>query len=395
MKPDQKEIEYPIYLDYNATTPLDPRVLEAMIPYFSETFGNPASIDHHHGASAAEAVEEARGEIAKCINAKPEEIVFTSGATESDNLALVGIMDAHEAKGNHLITCQTEHPAVLETAQHLESKGNPVTYLKVDRYGLVDPEDVVKAITPETVLISIMMANNEIGTIAPVMEIGYIAHQHGVFFHTDAAQAIGKIPVDVQSMGIDLLSISGHKIYGPKGIGALYVRRRNPYVKIHSILHGGEHERGIRSGTLNTPGIVGLAKALEICCQEMDEESKRLRDLSCRFFEEIKKEIPDIELNGHPELRIPNCINLYIPGVENRALISATVDKLSFSAGSACATNKAEPSYVLTELEFSEERSYNSIRLSLGRWTTEKHIQNMVTILSAQIKSIQTKFKIG
>jgi len=385
-------MQSPIYLDYNASTPVDPRVLEAMAPYFSDAFGNPSSIDHQHGARAAEAVENARTVIAETIAVRPEEIIFTSGATESDNLALIGVMEANEDRGDHLITCRTEHPAVLETATYLKKRGKQVTLLDVDRTGRVDPEAVQKAITPKTVLISIMAANNEIGTLAPIAEIGRIAHERGIYFHTDATQAVGRTEMDAQKLRIDLMSFSSHKVYGPKGVGALYVRRRQPFVRLTPLIHGGGHERGLRSGTMNTSGIVGFGKALQICKQERKSEQRRLTQLGNTLVQQLLGKIPGAELNGHPTERLRHCINLFLPGVENKALIVALKDKLSFSAGSACATSKVEPSHVLLSLGYPEERSYNSIRISIGRFTTEEDVARASEELVLAVQGLRANF---
>ena len=346
-------VNTPIYMDHHATTPVDPRVVEAMLPYFTETFGNAASIDHLHGHAAQEAVQASRESIARFIGARSaEEIVFTSGATESDNIALVGVAEAYCHKGNHIITSAVEHKAVLDTLEYLAEKGVQVTVLPVDQYGMVDPSDVGKAITDKTVLVSIMMANNEIGTIQPVKEIGRIAKEHGVFFHTDAAQAVGHIPVNVEDMNIDLMSFTAHKIYGPKGIGALYVRRRRPRVKPAPIIHGGGHERGIRSGTLNVPGIVGFASALDIASKEMAAEDERFRDWTSWMFQNLQSRIFGIERNGHSIARLPHNLNIYISGVESRAVVLELREFAAFSTGSACTTASIEPSHVIQALGF-------------------------------------------
>ena len=346
----------PIYMDHNATTPVDPRVLQAMLPYFTEVYGNAASVDHIHGHRAHQAVEESRAKIAKLIGASdPEEIIFTSGATESDNIALTGITEAYGKKGDHIIVSAIEHKAILDTAKHLAKRGVSTTIVPVDRLGMVDPDDVEAAITDRTVLISIMFANNEIGTIEPVSEIGNIARKHGVFLHTDAAQAVGHVPVDVESMNIDLMSVSGHKMYGPKGIGALYARKRRPRVKPEAVIFGGGHERGMRSGTLNVPAIVGLAEAASIAVKEMVQEGQRLRNLSDSMFMNLRYKLEGITRNGHPTERLPGNLNLHIPGVENRALILKLSDRISFSTGSACTTSTVEPSHVLLAVGCSDE----------------------------------------
>lgn len=367
-------IRRPIYMDHHATTPVDPRVVEAMLPYFSEVYGNAASIDHEYGAEANRAVEVARQQIGKLINARPEEIIFTSGATESDNLAIIGIAEQYASRGNHIITCVTEHKAVLDTCKHLEKRGWRVTYLPVDSQGLIDPDDVKRAITSETVLISVMTANNEIGVIAPIAEIGKIAREHEVFFHTDATQAVGYIPMNVEVMSIDLLSMSAHKLYGPKGVGALYVRKLSPRVRLVEQMHGGGHERGTRSGTLNVPGIVGLGKGTEITYREMTFESKRMQQLRNEFWEELQSGLSDIELNGHPTKRLPHNLNVTIPGVESRSLLSQLRNIVAISSGSACTTAKVEPSHVILALGYGETRAHQSIRIGLGRFNTKEDV---------------------
>ena len=357
-------------MDDHATTPVDPRVLEAMLPYFTEEFGNAASVDHLHGHTAQQAVEHARASVAKNIGASdPEAIIFTSGATESDNIAVIGTAEAYASKGNHVIVSAIEHKAVLDSAKYLEGRGIEVTVLPVDRYGMVDPDDVAHAITDRTLLVSVMFANNEIGTIEPVAEIGRITRDRGVLFHTDAAQAVGHVPVDVEAMNIDLLSISGHKMYGPKGIGVLYARRRRPRAKPSAVIHGGGHERGMRSGTLNVPGIVGLAKALELAVAELETEVPRLRDLTDSMLRRIQDDFPGAERNGHPHDRLPGNLNVYMPGVESRALVLELNELVSFSTGSACTTAVVEPSHVILALGFGEQRAHESVRFGLGRFT--------------------------
>ncbi len=379
----------PVYMDHHATTPVDPRVLEAMLPYFIQCFGNAASIDHEYGAQAGQAVENARRQIAQLINARPDEIVFTSGATEADNLALLGVAEQYADKGRHIITCVTEHHAVLDPCHYLESKGWLVTYLPVDQYGLVDPDAVRKAITPQTVLISIMAANNEIGTIAPIAEIGKIARQHEILFHTDATQAVGHIPIDVEMMNIDLLSMSAHKFYGPKGIGALYVRKRQPRVKLVSQMHGGGHERGMRSGTLNVPGIVGMGKAAEIARQEMKTEEQRLRELRDYLWEGIQANIEGVELNGHPTQRLPHNLSIFIPGVESRSLVVKLKHDVALSTGSACTTAKVEPSHVILALGYGEERAHGSVRFGLGRSNTEEVVEYVIDRFAPSVKLLR------
>ena len=367
-------VKLPIYMDYNATTPVDQRVVAAMLPYFTEYYGNAASTDHEFGNFALKAVNKAREQIASVINAHSEDIIFTSGATESDNIALFGIAEKYASKGDHIITCVTEHKAVLDVAKRLEQMGKQVTYLPVDQYGLVDPEDVRKAITPSTILISIMAANNEIGTIPALKEIGEIAREHGILFHTDAAQYVGHIPLDVNELSIDLLSLSAHKMYGPKGIGALYVRRNDPWVNIAPVIYGGGHEQGVRSGTLNVPAIVGFGLAAELCADEMEVEEKRLRSLTRQMFSEISESVNGVELNGHPTQRLPHNLNISIKGIKSKAFMVALKD-IAISAGSACTTASVEPSHVIRALGFGDDRAHSSLRFSIGRFTTEEEIK--------------------
>lgn len=378
----------PVYMDHHATTPVDPRVVEAMLPYFDQVFGNAASVDHEYGAEALRAVERAREHIASIINARLDEIIFTSGATESDNLAILGVAEQYADRGNHIITCVTEHKAVLDTCRYLEHKGWRITYLPVDQQGLVDPDDVRRAITPDTVLISIMAANNEIGVLAPIAEIGRIAREHEVLFHTDATQAVGHIPIDVEMMNIDLLSMSAHKIYGPKGIGALYVRKRRPRVRVAEQMHGGGHERGMRSGTLNVPGIVGFGKALEIAGREMETESQRLRSLRDRLWAELQARLDHVELNGHPTQRLPHNLSIAIPGIESRSLLIQLKHDVALSTGSACTTAKVEPSHVILALGYGEERAHCSLRFGLGRENTEADVDFVVGKLVAAVQRL-------
>jgi cysteine desulfurase len=380
------EIKYPIYLDSHATTPVDPRVFEEMIPYFTEHFGNASSLDHSFGYDASIAVSEAREKIAKAIGTNMDEILFTSGATESDNLALLGVMERNKSKGNHLITCVTEHKAILDTAKHLEKIGCKVTYLPVDEYGLISLDELKSAITDETVLISIMFANNEIGTIQNVSEIGAIAHEHDVLFHTDAAQALGHIPIDVKKMNIDLMSISSHKIYGPKGIGALYVRSILPRVKINSIVYGGGQERNIRSGTLNVPGIVGFAKAVEIALDEMDSENIRFKKWTDAMLEQFSK--VGGKLNGHPTNRLVHNLNIRFDGVQSKSIINTVSKKIAISAGSACTTQNVEPSHVLLALGLSEEQSHYAIRIGCGRFNTDDDIETATSEILNSLESL-------
>jgi cysteine desulfurase len=367
-----------VYLDHHATTPVDERVAEEMTPYLTENFGNPASDDHLYGAKAKEGVEQAREQISDVLNCRKEEIIFTSGATESDNLAIKGVADYAERKdkGNHIITGETEHEAVLEACEVLEERGFDVTYLPVDDNGLIDPADVEEAIRNDTILISIMAANNEIGTIAPLKEIGEVAKSNEVFFHTDAVQALGYVPIDVEEMGIDLMSISAHKIYGPKGIGALYVRRRNPKVKLDPLLHGGGHERGWRSGTLNVPSIVGLGKAVQLADNEMEERTEHVDELTSYMWNRFEEELDSVVLNGHPENRIPNNLNISFVGVENKALVQNLQPEIAVSAGSACTTGKVEASHVLQALGGDEDLWHSAVRFGLGKDNTREEIEH-------------------
>ena len=366
-------VKLPIYMDNHATTPVDPRVLEAMLPYFAEKFGNAASRNHPFGWAAEEAVENARAQVASLIGAAPKEIVFTSGATESDNLMLKGVAEASRDKGNHLIANCIEHKAVLDTCKRLEDSGFTVTFLPVQRDGRVDPESVSNAITPKTILITTMYANNEIGVINPIAEIGRVAKEHGILFAVDAAQAVGKVSVDVEKDNIDLLAISGHKIYGPKGVGALYVRRHNPRVQLSAILDGGGHERGIRSGTLNVPGIVGLGKACEIAQKEMAQESQRLTGLRDRLRAGLESKLDGILVNGSMEYRLANNLNVSFANVDSEALLMG-LDDVAVSSGSACTSATLEPSYVLKSLGLDEDLAHSSIRFGLGRFNTQEEV---------------------
>jgi cysteine desulfurase len=368
-------MKFPLYLDNHATTPMDPRVLQAMLPYFVEKFGNAASRNHAFGWEAEEAVENARKQLARLIHADPKEIVFTSGATESDNLALKGVVEMYREKGDHIITGLTEHRAVLDTAKALETKrGIKVTYLPVDKTGLVSPDDVRQAITDKTILISIMLANNEIGTINPMKEIGKIAKEKGILLHCDATQGVGKIPVDVQEMGIDLMSFTAHKIYGPKGIGALYVRKKAPRVRIAPMIDGGGHERGMRSGTLPVPLIVGFGKACELCEQEMPTESVRLAKMRDHLQAGIMKALEEVYLNGHPTQRLPHNLNISFAYVEGESLLMG-VKEIALSSGSACTSATLEPSYVLRALGVGSDLAHSSIRFGLGRFNTDEEIE--------------------
>ena len=379
-------VKLPIYLDSHATTPVDPRVFEKMRPYFTEVFGNASSLDHSIGYDASVAVQTSRDKIANAIHADADEIVFTSGATESDNLALCGVMKKKN-QGDHMITCVTEHKAVLDTAHYLEESGKKVTYLPVDEFGIVDPQSVQEAITDQTSLISIMFANNEIGTIANIHEIGKIAHDHNVLFHTDAAQAVGHVSIDVQKMNIDLMSFSSHKIYGPKGIGALYIRSIMPRVKIDSIIHGGGQEKNIRSGTLNVPGIVGFAQAVEIAYKEMDTENIRVKRLTNQIFYKLSS--IGAKLNGHPVNRLAHNLNIRFDGIDGKAMINSVSKKLAISAGSACTTQTVEPSHVLMALGLTEEQAHNSIRIGCGRFNTEEEIKFAADEIVSCVKSLE------
>ena len=367
-------MKLPIYLDNHSTTPCDPRVVEVMLPYFTEKFGNAASRNHSFGWEAEEGVEHARKQIAQLIHADPKEIIFTSGATESDNLALKGIVEMYREKGDHIITSSTVHRAVIDTAKYLEKKGVSVTFLPVDKTGMVSPDDVRNAITDKTILISIMLANNEIGTINPVREIGKVAKEKGIIFHCDATQGVGKIPVDVQEMGIDLMSFTSHKIYGPKGIGALYVRRKAPRVRLEPMIHGGGHERGMRSGTLAVPLIVGFGKACELCEQEIPTESIRMAKMRDRLQEGIMGAMEEVYLNGHPTERLPGNLNISFAYVEGEALLMG-VKEIALSSGSACTSATLEPSYVLRALGVGSDLAHSSIRFGLGRFTTDEEIE--------------------
>ena len=366
-------IKLPVYMDNHATTPVDPRVLEAMLPYFTGKFGNAASRNHEFGWKAEEAVENARGQIAHLIGASPKEIVFTSGATESINLALKGAAQFYRDKGNHVITLATEHKAVLDTCKRLEQDGCETTFLPVARNGLLDLESISHAITPRTILISILHGNNEIGVVQPITEIGKIAKKAGVLFHVDAAQSVGKIPINVENDGIDLMSISGHKIYAAKGVGALYVRRKNPRVQLTAQIDGGGHERGLRSGTLNVPGIVGLGKACEICEKEMASEGQRLIQLRERLRAAIMGRLDGVSVNGSLDYRLPNNLNLSFSGVEGEALLMGIHD-VAVSSGSACTSAQLAASHVLRAIGIDDDLAHASIRFGLGRFNTEEEI---------------------
>ena len=382
-------MQTPIYMDNHATTRVDPRVLEVMLPYFTEKFGNAASRSHTYGWESEAAVDRAREQIAGLIHASsPREIVFTSGATESDNLAIKGVAESYRDKGNHVITCVTEHKAVLDCCKFLEKQGCQVTYLPVDRDGLVSMNRLREAITERTILISIMAANNEIGTIEPIKEIGQFAHEKGILFHTDATQAVGKIPLNVEEMGIDLLSLTAHKMYGPKGIGALYVRAAKPRVRLRQMIDGGGHERGMRSGTLNVPGIVGLGRACEIAKKEMAGEAERLKSLRERLKKNIIDQLEEVYVNGHPTERLPGNMNMSFAYVEGESLMMG-IKNLAVSSGSACTSASLEPSYVLRALGVEEELAHTSLRIGLGRFTTEHEVDTAVEELVRHVKKLR------
>jgi cysteine desulfurase len=366
-------LKLPIYLDHNATTPMDPRVLEAMIPYFTESFGNAASRNHSFGWQAEEAVDYAREQVAQLIGADPKEIIFTSGATEGDNLAIKGVYEMYASKGNHIITCTTEHKAVLDTCKHLEKLGAEVTYLEVQPDGLIDLKALEAAMRPTTILVAIMYANNEIGVIQPVKEISAIAKKHGALFFTDGVQAVGKIPVDVNADGIDIMAFTAHKMYGPKGVGALYVRRKNPRVKVTAQMDGGGHERGMRSGTLNVPGIVGFGKAAEIARTDMAADTERISKLRDKL-ENALKQIDESYVNGNPAHRLPHVSNISFKYVEGEGLMMGFNKDIALSSGSACTSASLEPSYVLKALGLGDDLAHSSLRFGLGRYTTEEQI---------------------
>src|SRR6266699_901414 len=381
-------MKLPIYMDNHATTPLDPRVLEAMMPYLTDRFGNAASRNHKFGWEAEQAVEDARKEIASLIGADPREIVITSGATESDNLAVKGVASMYREKGDHIITCVTEHKAILDTYKHLEKDGFRVTFLQMDSKGLVDLDDLRNAITAKTILISIMTANNEVGVIQDIKQIGKLARERGVLFHTDAVQAAGKIPFNVNEMNVDIASLSAHKIYGPKGVGALYVRRRNPRVLLTPLIDGGGHERGMRSGTLNVPGIVGFGKAAQICRQEMASEAERLRALRDRLNERLHARLDEIYVNGSMEHRLPHNLNISFAYVEGESLLMG-INDVAVSSGSACTSASLEPSYVLKALGAGDDLAHSSIRFGLGRWTTEDEVDYVADKLTHVVSRLR------
>jgi cysteine desulfurase len=382
-------VKLPIYMDYHATTPCDPRVVETMLPYFTEKFGNAASRSHTFGWTAEEAVSISREKIAAFIGARnPKEIVFTSGATESDNLALKGVAEFYKDKGNHIITTVIEHKAVLDTCKRLEKEGYQVTYLNVDKEGRVDPDDVKKALTDKTILVSVMFANNEVGSVQPIAEIGKLTREKGVLFHSDAVQGLGKVPFDVESMNVDLVSITAHKMYGPKGVGALYVRRSKPRVRLTALMDGGGHEFGMRSGTLNVPGIVGFGKAAEIMKAEGIEESKRILALRERLRARLWKNLDSIQLNGSLEHRLPGNLNVSFAFVEGEALIMAIKD-VAVSSGSACTSASLEPSYVLHAMGIGDDLAHSSIRFGLGRFTTEEEVDYVIDLVTTKVNKLR------
>ena len=380
--------QFPIYLDNNATTPIDPRVLEAMMPFFTNMFGNAASRSHAYGWAAEEAVECARTQIGALIGCSDKEIVFTSGATESNNLALKGVAEFYADKGNHIITARTEHKCILDTCKRLERGGVRVTYLDTDKQGIVTAQQVADAITDKTILVSIMFANNEIGTVQPIAEIGKVCRAKGVLFHTDAAQGVGKLPFNVDEMNVDLVSLSAHKMYGPKGVGALYVRRKPTRVRVAPIMDGGGHERGMRSGTLNVPGIVGFGKAAEICKAEMAEEGIRTGKLRMRLQDYFFKHLDHLELNGHPDHRLPGNLNISFAYVEGEAMMMA-IKNVAVSSGSACTSASLEPSYVLRACGVSEELAHTSIRFGVGRFNTEEEIDYVGKYVVGQVLKLR------
>jgi cysteine desulfurase len=381
-------LKLPIYLDNNATTPMDPRVLEAMTPYFLNHFGNAASRNHPFGWAAEEAVDYAREQVAKLIGADPKEIIFTSGATEADNLGIKGVFEMYASKGNHIITATTEHKAVLDTCKHIEKQGGEVTYLTVKPDGLIDLAELEAAIRPTTILISIMYANNEIGTVMPIKEISAIARKHGVLVFTDATQAVGKIPVDVNKDGIDLMAFTAHKMYGPKGVGALYVRRKNPRVKVTAQMDGGGHERGMRSGTLNVTGIVGFGKACELCMNEMESDAKRISVMRDKLETELMK-IEEAYVNGSREHRLPHVANISFKHVEGEGLLMGFNKNIALSSGSACTSASLEPSYVLKALGLGDDLAHSSLRFGLSRFTTDEEIDYTIKSITDTVLKLR------
>jgi len=384
---DGQQVKLPIYLDNHATTPLDPRVVDEMLPYLKEKFGNAASRSHQFGWEAEAAVEKAREQVAKLIGATAKEIVFTSGATESDNLAIKGVAEMYRDKGDHIVTCVTEHKAVLDSCKHLEKEGYRVTYLPVGKDGLIDLDDLKRALDDRTILVSIMFANNEIGVLQPIAEIGKICRERGILFHTDAVQAVGKVPVDVNQQNIDLASISGHKIHGPKGVGALYVRRKNPRVELAPMIDGGGHERGMRSGTLNVPGIVGLGKACEICREVLTVEAARLRALRDRLRDKIFAGLDEVYVNGSMEHRLPGNLNLSFANVDAEPLLMG-INDVAVSTGSACSSAAIEPSHVLKALG-AGDLTHGSIRFGIGRFNTQAEIDYVAARVVETVKRLR------
>ncbi len=378
----------PVYMDNHATTRTDPRVIEAMLPFFTQKYGNPASRTHVFGWEAEEAVKQARESVATLIGAGPREIIFTSGATESNNLALKGAAWAYRDKGNHIVSVVTEHPSVLDPLKRLEQEGYQVTFLTVDRDGLITADQVAEAITPKTILVSVMAANNEIGVLQPLEAVGKLCKERGVLFHTDATQAVGKIPIDVEEMGVDLLSLSAHKFYGPKGVGALYVRKRNPYVRLLPLLDGGGHEQGLRSGTLPTPLIVGLGKACDIARSEMPEEADRVGKLRDRLWLGLSRRLEDVILNGHPTRRLPGNLNVSFPYIRADALLVA-LRNLAVSSGSACTSAEVRPSHVLLALGMDEDLAHASVRFGLGRFNTEAEVDWAVEYVAEAVTKLR------
>src|SRR5215469_5287732 len=382
-------LKTPIYMDNHATTRTDPRVLDSMLPYFTEKFGNAASRNHSFGWEAEEGVGRAREQIAALIGGKAKEIIFTSGATESDNLAIKGVLEFYKDKGNHIITSVTEHKAILDSCRALERAGKAtVTYLSVDQYGMVNPDDVRNAITDKTVLISIMWANNEIGTIHPIAEIGRVAKEKGIVFHSDAVQAVGHIPVDVEKNGVDLLSLTAHKLYGPKGCGALWVRSKGPRVRITPIIDGGGHERGMRSGTLNVTGIVGFGAAAEIAAKEMNDEAERLREMRNKLQAGLFERLDEVYLNGHPTERLPGNLNLSFAYVEGESLLMG-INDVAVSSGSACTSATLEPSYVIRALGTNEELAHSSIRFGIGRFNTDEEVDYVTERVTKEVRRLR------
>lgn len=383
-------VQRPIYLDNQATTPVDDRVLAAMLPYFTERFGNPSSVGHIYGWEAEAAIKQAREILANAIHASPEEIIFTSGATEANNLAIKGVAESYFDRGRHIITLQTEHNAVLDPCHYLRSLGFDVTFLPVESDGLIDLNLLEKTLRSDTILVSVMAANNEIGVLQPLEAIGDLCHAHQVLFHTDAAQAIGKIPLDVEAMHIDLMSLTAHKVYAPKGIGALYVRRRNPRVQIAPQIHGGGHERGLRSGTLYPPQIVGFAKAVELAIAEMSSESQRLTELRGRLWQRVSQ-LDGIQLNGHATQRLPGNLNISIKGIDGQALLLGVQPMIAVSSGSACTSAKIEPSHVLRALGLPDELAYASMRFGIGRFNTVEEVDRAADVVIETVRSLDLK----